>query len=51
MAASYQFHVVDKNENKKPKNTTFLSQNMALNLLRLDDNKENNKFNVIYDYM
>lgn len=50
MAASYQFHVVDKNENKKQK-TTFLSQNMALNLLRLDDNKENNKFNVIYDYM
>lgn len=47
MAVSYQCHVADKNENKKPKNTTFPSQNMALNLLRLDDNKENNKFNII----
>lgn len=47
MAASYQSHVADKNENKKPKNTAFPSHNMALNLLRLDDNNKNNKFNII----
>lgn len=45
MAASCQSPVA--NDNKKPKNTTFPSQNMALNLLRLDDYKENNKINVI----
>lgn len=49
MAASYQSHVA--NEEIKPKKTAFPSQNMALNLLRLDDYKDNNKINVISDYM
>lgn len=50
MAASYQSHVANKGK-KTPKKTTFPSQNMALNLLRLDDYKDNNKINVISDYM
>lgn len=45
MAASHQSHVA--NEKKTPKNRTFPSQKMALNLLRLDDYKDNNKINVI----
>lgn len=48
MAASYQSHIASKNKKTK-KNTTFPSQNMALNLLRLDDYKEN-KINVILDF-
>lgn len=50
MAASYQCHVANKGE-KTPKKTTFPSQNMALNLLTSDDYKDNNKINVISDYM
>lgn len=53
MAASYQSHVANekKKKNKNPTYTTFPLQKMALNRLRLDDYKDNNKINVISDYM